>query len=422
MEDLSKKKCVPCEGGIPSFNLSEIHKYLKKVDGWDVKKNENENFYLLKEFKFENFINAQNFVNKVGTIAETEGHHPDIWFGWGYAKIKIFTHAINGLAESDFILAAKKYSKEFKLNKKKAFIIDIGSNDGIALKAFLDMGYKNVLGVEPGKNLAKLANKNKIKTFNGFLEKKNLKKIKKNADLILASNVFAHSDKLKEMADCMLQLLGKNGTIIIEIQYLLNTLKDLTFDNIYHEHYNYWSLTSLVNFFNRFNAKIIKSERVDTHGGSLRIYIKKDKKAKVEKSVGLMLKEEERFGIKKLKTYKDFGTKVYKIRDNVRRNIRKLKDENKLVVGYGAPAKATTALNFFNISSEIDYIVEDNRLKHGKFIPGTKIPIVSKTKIKNSRNTILVLAWNFFEEIKNNNKKLSNNFINIKSLEGNNKN
>jgi len=107
MSDLSEKKCVPCEGGIPSFNLSEIHKYLKKVDGWDVKKNENENFYLLKEFKFENFINAQAFVNKVGNIAEIEGHHPDIWFGWGYAKIKIFTHAINGLAESDFILAAK---------------------------------------------------------------------------------------------------------------------------------------------------------------------------------------------------------------------------------------------------------------------------------------------------------------------------
>ncbi len=107
MDDLSKKKCIPCEGGIPSFNLGEIHKYLKKVDGWDVKKNEDENFYLLKEFKFENFVNAQDFVNKVGAIAETEGHHPDIWFGWGYAKIKIFTHAINGLAESDFILAAK---------------------------------------------------------------------------------------------------------------------------------------------------------------------------------------------------------------------------------------------------------------------------------------------------------------------------
>ena len=111
------------------------------------------------------------------------------------------------------------------------------------------MDFKKILGIEPAKNLAKLANKNKIKTFNGFLDKKILKKIKKNADLILASNVFAHSDKLKEMAECMLKLLSKKGTIIIEVQYLMNTIKDLTFDNIYHEHYNYWSLTSLINFF-----------------------------------------------------------------------------------------------------------------------------------------------------------------------------
>ena len=94
----------------------------------------------------------------------------------------------------------------------------------------------------------------------------------------MASNVFAHSDKLKEMAGCMLSLLSKTGTIIIEVQYLMNTLKDLTFDNIYHEHYNYWSLTSLTNFFNQFDAKIFKSEKINTHGGSIRVYIKKGKK------------------------------------------------------------------------------------------------------------------------------------------------
>ena len=106
-EDLSKKKCVPCEGNIPPFDFSEIHKYLKKVDGWEVKQNEKENYFLIKDFKFNNFIESQKFVNSVGNIAETESHHPDIIFGWGYAKIKIFTHAINGLAESDFILASK---------------------------------------------------------------------------------------------------------------------------------------------------------------------------------------------------------------------------------------------------------------------------------------------------------------------------
>ena len=107
MTELADKKCIPCEGGIPSFDLKEIHKYLKKVDGWDVKSDDNKTYYLLKEFKFENFLESQKFVNDVGDIAENEAHHPDIWFGWGYAKVKIFTHAINGLHESDFVLAAK---------------------------------------------------------------------------------------------------------------------------------------------------------------------------------------------------------------------------------------------------------------------------------------------------------------------------
>ena len=329
----------------------------------------------------------------------------------------LYTSSTSKLFRDDFVNAAKKYAKDLKLNKKKSLIIDIGSNDGVALKPFLEMGYKNILGIEPAKNLVKLANKNKIKTFNGFLEKKNLKKIKKNADLILASNVFAHSDKLKEMAECMLKLLGKNGTIIIEIQYLLNTLKDLTFDNIYHEHYNYWSLTSLVNFFNQFDAKIFRSETINTHGGSLRIYIKKDKKIKIENSVKNMLKDEEKFGIKKFKTYQDFGKKVYRIKENIIKNLKKLKEKNNLVIGYGAPAKATTALNFFGVTKEIDFIVEDNKLKHNKFVPGVKIPIKNKFEIKDKKNTIVVLAWNFFQDIKKNNSELSDKFINIKDLE-----
>ena len=107
MTDLSQKKCIPCRGGIPSFDISEIHKYLKKVNGWDVKKNKDEVYFIEKNFKFKNFSQSQKFVNNVGTIAEVEGHHPDIIFGWGYAKIQIFTHKIKGLVESDFILASK---------------------------------------------------------------------------------------------------------------------------------------------------------------------------------------------------------------------------------------------------------------------------------------------------------------------------
>ena len=107
MSDLLDKKCVPCEGGVIPFDISEIHKYQKKVDGWSLIKNQEEIFFLEKEFKFKDFLESQNFVNKVGKISEEEGHHPDIMFGWGYAKIKITTHAIKGLSENDFILAAK---------------------------------------------------------------------------------------------------------------------------------------------------------------------------------------------------------------------------------------------------------------------------------------------------------------------------
>ena len=107
MSELFEKKCVPCEGGVPALDISEIHKYQKKIDGWDVIKNEKNIFFLEKKFRFKNFVESQKFVNDVGRVSEEEGHHPEILFGWGYAKINISTHAIEGLSENDFILASK---------------------------------------------------------------------------------------------------------------------------------------------------------------------------------------------------------------------------------------------------------------------------------------------------------------------------
>ena len=316
-----------------------------------------------------------------------------------------------------FKKASKKYIKEFKLKPNKTFIIDVGSNDGIALKPFKDKKFKYLLGIEPAKNLANLANKNGIKTYNGFLDKKIFKKIKKRADLILASNVFAHSDNLKMMAAYMLKLLKKDGTLIIEIQYLLNTLKDLTFDNIYHEHVNYWSLTTLKTFFNQFDVVIFNAEKIDTHGGSLRIFINKNRKIKINPNVRKLLKEEDNFGLKKYETYKKFAKKIYQIKEQVVDKITRLKNEKNKIIGYGSPAKATTALNFFGISDEIDCIVEDNKFKQGKFLPGMKIPIIAKENLKEKPDYALVLAWNFFSEIKKKNSDLAHNFISIKDLE-----
>ena len=132
-----------------------------------------------------------------------------------------------------------------------------------------------------------------------------------------------------------------------------------------------------------------------------------------------MLKEEEDLGLKKISTYIKFGKKIENLKQKVIKNIKKMKSDNKILIGYGAPAKATTSLNYFNINKEIDFIIEDNKLKHGKYVPGVKIPIIPKEKCKIVNPTVIVLAWNFYDSIKKNNSKLSNNIISIKKLEKN---
>ena len=205
--------------------------------------------------------------------------------------------------------AAQRYINEFSL-EKDAYIIDVGSNDGIGLKPFLDRGFKNIQGIEPAKNLSDLANKNGINTFHGYLNDKAMLPIKNGADLILASNVFAHADDLETMALSMKNLLKPEGKIVIEVQYLLNTLKDLTFDNIYHEHFNYWSLTTLCKFLNKLDLIIYNAEKINTHGGSIRVYVTKDHNIKIDEKVKKLLQEEENFGLSKLETYYKFGKKL----------------------------------------------------------------------------------------------------------------
>ena len=325
--------------------------------------------------------------------------------------------------KNHFRKSASEYIKKFKLRKNYSKILDIGSNDGIALLPFKEKKFKYLLGVEPAKNLASLTNKIGIKTLNNFFDKKILKKISSKYDLILASNVFAHADNLEEMANTMKKILTNKGTIIIEVQYFLKTLKDVTFDNIYHEHYNYWTLTAMNFFMKKLDLKIYDAEEINTHGGSLRLYIAKDNSKKINSNVYKLINKEVSFGITKFSTYQRFGEKLNIIRKNVKSNLEKLAQKYDLI-GYGSPAKATTALNFYNIdNSLIKFILEDNILKNKKIIPGCNIPIKLKTDnlsfIKPTK--IIVLAWNFYEYIKKKNAHIDQNiFVNIKELENSN--
>jgi 2-polyprenyl-3-methyl-5-hydroxy-6-metoxy-1,4-benzoquinol methylase/quercetin dioxygenase-like cupin family protein len=308
--------------------------------------------------------------------------------------------------------AAIKYINKFNLNKN-SLVIDIGSNDGIALKPLQDKGVK-VLGIEPAKNIAELANKNGIETINSYFNntcKEDIQNKYQKADIITASNVFAHADNLEEITNCAFNLLKDNGCFIIEVQYLLDTIKDLTFDNIYHEHVNYWSVTSLTKFFSRLGLTIVDVEHIDTHGGSIRAYVKNSSTGNSGESVNMFLQQEEEFGLTNYCTYLDFADRVNKAKSNVNKNLKSLKNQGLTLVGYGSPAKATTALNFYGVTNkEIDYIIDDNPLKHNKILPGVRIPIYSREKLNEKLpDIIVVMAWNFIDYIKNNNLQKDGN-------------
>ena len=300
-----------------------------------------------------------------------------------------------------------------------SFVVDIGSNDGVFLKPLQEKGI-SVCGVEPAKNLSYLAEQNGVPTINGYFEDEStLSQIKQEADLVTAFNVFAHSDNLEQITRNAFQIMKPDGHFVIEVQYLYNTLKDVTFDNIYHEHYNYWSVLSLNNFFERLDLQISNVERVDTHGGSIRVYVGTQHHL-VHPSVSEFIQKEREFGLDKLETYKRFSRKVEECKEKSLKVIKILKDDGKSIVGYGSPAKATTVLNYYGIDSKsIDYIIEDNELKHGKLLPGVRIPIQGKGGVldENPPDNILVLAWNFFDYIKENNQELVNRgceFITLK--------
>ena len=318
-----------------------------------------------------------------------------------------------------FVDIAKELKSDLKL-KNTSVVVDIGSNDGIFLNPLKNLGI-NAIGVEPAKNVAKIANSKKLKTLPEYFSNKTVNKIiakHGKADVVTAFNVFAHGDGLKDILRNTEDLLKKNGEFIFEIQYLLRTLKDLTFDNIYHEHVNYWCLIAIMNFFEDSQMKVYKVKEVDTHGGSLRVYATKNKDKRIHKSVGEYIKIEKRNRLDKYSTYLNFAEKVEDTKKQSLEMINKIKSEKKKIIGYGAPAKATTILNYFGLSDkDFLYTIDENGLKQNKFIPGTDIQIKNIDDIKpNDYDYVLVLAWNFFDVIKKNNQQYFENsqFIKLK--------
>ena len=318
-----------------------------------------------------------------------------------------------------FIDIAKELKTSLNL-KNKSVVVDIGSNDGIFLEPIQNLGMK-AIGIEPAKNISRIASSRGLTSLNEYFGQKTVNKLIKNygkADVVTAFNVFAHGDGLKDILKNTENLLKKNGEFIFEIQYLLRTLKDLTFDNIYHEHVNYWCLLAILNFFEDSKMKVYKVKEVDTHGGSLRVYTTKNKNKRMHKSVSQYVEIEKKSKLDKYSTYLKFAKEVEGTKRRSLEMINKIKMEEKQIIGYGAPAKATTILNYFGLSHEdLSFTVDDNLLKQNKFIPETGIQIKNIDDIKpNTYDYVLVLAWNFFEAIKKNNEKIfsQSKFIKLK--------
>jgi nucleoside-diphosphate-sugar epimerase/SAM-dependent methyltransferase len=292
-----------------------------------------------------------------------------------------------------------------------SLVVDVGSNDGLLLSNFQNLGMR-VVGVEPASNIVDMARTNGVDTIHGYFDEdiaRDIIKLKGHATVVTANNVFAHTAHVDRFVSSVLHLLDRDGVFVVETQYLLETLRQMTFDNVYHEHVSYFSMLSLQRLFEKRGMQVFDAEHVDTHGGSLRVFVQRaGGPFPVQPSVEEFIKNERRAGLDRLKTFEDFGRKVHAVRDKIRQYVQDVKGRKERLVGYGAPAKATTLLNFCGIDDkDLEYLVDDNPLKQGLYVPGVNVPIRSRARLDEAPpQNVLILAWNFADEIIGNNDRL----------------
>ena len=298
-----------------------------------------------------------------------------------------------------------------KIIDKDSFVVEIASNDGYLLQYVQKKGI-NCLGIEPTADTSEAAARKGIKTIREFFGEDIAKKLKeqnenfkKLPNLIIANNVIAHVPDINDFMKGLSQLIDSNGIISIEFPHLLNLIQKNQFDTIYHEHYSYLSLKVIKRIADYSGLEIINVEELTTHGGSLRVWLKKKvsiEKNLISKNVSIILRKEEKFNLEKLSTYKDFHQNIDLIRNNIFRFLDDCSLKNKIVGGYGAAAKANTLLNFLNLNNRhVKFVADKSKSKQNKFLPGSRIPISSPDKIAYYKpDIIIIFPWNIAYEIK----------------------
>ncbi len=306
---------------------------------------------------------------------------------------------------SSMSITMQKSSKKLSIFLKKKFnckkILEIGSNDGLFLKNFPNSAR---VGIEPCKNFSTITNKINIKTYNNFWNLKLARKLKKKYmtfNIIYSANTISHIHDLDETFESVKILLDENSIFIIDDPSMLKVLQNNSYDQFYDEHAYVFSLTSLKKLISKHNLEIFNVIKLNTHGGSNRVFICKKNSRKINNNVTRYLNEEKEFGIDKFSTYVKFAKRVKGSKKNLLKIFNRIKNNNKIVIGYGATAKSSTVLNYCNIDKNyIKYFIDTTKEKGSKLTPGSHIPIINQyCKINDDVDYAFLGAWNFEKEI-----------------------
>lgn len=331
------------------------------------------------------------FCKRCGLIQLLDIVSPDLLFR-DYAY---FTGKSSETMKKHFLELASSLTNDFCLTKKD-LVVDIGSNDGTLLKNFRT----RVLGVDPAMNLVEEAQKNGVPTLCGYfgagLAFDIIQKFQE-AKVITATNVFAHVNNLYDLMAGVCLLLKEDGVFVIEVPHFLELYRRKEFDTIYHEHLSYFLSKPINNLVTKFGMNIFKIEKTPVHGGSIRCYIgRKFRESSFLKIFG----EEIGLGLYKPSTYETFSKEVGKIKSDLLNLLIELKSKGKRIVGYGAPAKGNTLINYCGIGKYLDYLTDTTPYKQGRYSPGARIPVVSPDILKKDKpDYALMLPWNYEKEI-----------------------
>ena len=389
-------KCRVCNSNIKEFmSLGEM----PIANAFVAKDNSNKQFFYHLKI---------SFCKKCYTFQLIDIPKPEQMFNENYAYLSSTSSAmIEHFSElSSKIISNPAFSRN-------SFIVEVGSNDGIFLKNFADRNI-NHLGIDASKNVCELAEEKNVKTLNTFFNFEISKKIEKDygkADVIVSTNTMHHIENINDVVKGMANLIKDDGIIITEDPSLLEMLKNNAYDQIYAEHMYIWSLTSIKNLLNAHDLEVFNIENNEFHGGCSRYFIAKKNAKKIQNSVIEHQNNEDSFGIKKISTYLKFKENVVKSKEKLTSLLKNLKSNKKTIVGYGAPAKSTTILNYCKINNSlIDKIFDNSKTKINKKTPGMSlIDVVDSKKFKEYKSDYCILfAWNHRKEILLKEKEYSN--------------